>query len=225
MNPQFFGDDLDLFKYDLIINIMTEFKPDLHCFYFIPMMTRYCPKVKKGIPGSENDELIDHLYRVFDNEIIEKYCNSVQDYFSSRPVRVKIFRRLFFSSETRDKYFSNAKLLLPERSLIFLDPDTGLEPQKLSEKHLAYQELQMIYDKMDNHSILMVYQHHQQYKKTLEEYQKRIETKIRDKLKTEPLKIRNNAVTFFFVTKNKDVKKKLADVVDNYRDKYPSILK
>lgn len=37
MNPQFFGDPHDLFKYDLIFTIMERMKNDLSSFMFIHM--------------------------------------------------------------------------------------------------------------------------------------------------------------------------------------------
>ena len=57
MNPQFFGDSHDLFKYDLIFTIMERMKNDLTSFTFIPMLTKNRPPTNKDIAGTGNLQL------------------------------------------------------------------------------------------------------------------------------------------------------------------------
>ena len=82
-----------------------------------------------------------------------------------------------FGKPDRDSYFEAAKKLIDlfnqERCIVFLDPDTGLEPKgKADEKHVRNSELQVIWDALPKDWMLVFYQH-----KTNKSSQKWIEPK------------------------------------------------
>ena len=69
-----------------------------------------------------------------------------------------------FEQRDRNSYFEAAKNLMAsfnkECCIVFLDPDTGLEPKgKADEKHVRNSELQVIWDALPKDWMLVFYQH------------------------------------------------------------------
>ncbi len=65
----------------------------------------------------------------------------------------------YFSHRKRQSYFAGIESGLLSKSLILLDPDNGLEVKRSGEKHVLYSEVKELYERMDEDSILMVYQY------------------------------------------------------------------
>ncbi len=83
MNPQFFGDRHDLFKYDLVFTIMDRMKNDLSSFTFIPMLTKnHFPK-NLDIAGTDNQELWEIFNTLFGDGATHGYFEGIQHYFVS----------------------------------------------------------------------------------------------------------------------------------------------
>ena len=140
MNPQFFGDSHDLFKYDLIASIMQDLKEDLTSFTFVPMLTKNRKPKKKDIAGMDNDELWNFFNKFQGDDVADYYFKTIRKYFNSIGIKTKIFHKstLLFSKNNRVKYFDIVKADYPKNSLIFFDPDTGLQDHNITEKHLSY---------------------------------------------------------------------------------------
>jgi hypothetical protein len=51
MNPHFFGDRHDLFKFDLLAWAMKELRDDLSSFYFVPLLTKNRRWAKRDVAG------------------------------------------------------------------------------------------------------------------------------------------------------------------------------
>src|SRR5439155_19352607 len=68
-----------------------------------------------------------------------------------------------FAQSRRENYFHNIRSDALKSSVVFLDPDNGLEVpsmnSRIAEKYVRYSELQLLFLRMDNSSILVVYQH------------------------------------------------------------------
>jgi hypothetical protein len=172
MNGMFFGDTRDLFKFDLVRHIMKAF-PDLLSFTFVPMLTEEVSATRKkknatkdlglarknGRPGTRNHELMEDLGRLqeIDNDL--EYFHGIQSYFQKENIIVDVLHKDTFSHEHRVNYFEKVFANFPEISLIFLDPDTGLEVKNPTRRHLLYDEVKKIFERMDHQSILMIYQH------------------------------------------------------------------
>jgi len=105
--------------------------------------------------------------------------------------------------------------------LIFLDPDTGLKEKGATEKHLRYSELKDIYTKMDDNSILMIYQHHNRYRTKDQNFLETVSKKVFEEIGVRPACIDDNSIMFLFLTKNIPLKAKLEGVLEDYRKKYP----
>ncbi|MCK9591584.1 MAG: hypothetical protein M0Q91_06220 [Methanoregula sp.] len=78
MNPQFFGDNHDLFKYDLIFTIMDRMKEDLSSFTLFPMLTKNRPPKNKDNAGTGNPELWGIFNTLFGNGAAQGYFERIQ---------------------------------------------------------------------------------------------------------------------------------------------------
>jgi hypothetical protein len=222
MNPQFFGDSHDLFKYDLIASIMQDLKEDLTSFTFVPMLTKNRKPKKKDIAGMDNDELWNFFNKFQGDDVADYYFKTIRKYFNSIGIKTKIFHKstLLFSKNNRVKYFDIVKADYPKNSLIFFDPDTGLQDHNITEKHLSYSELKDFFDRMDNHSILMVYQHFFRDRKKHSDFPSAIASLVKEKINVNPIKIDDDSIMFLFLVRDPDLKQKLERAHDLYKKKY-----
>jgi hypothetical protein len=219
MNPQFFGDSHDFFKYDLIFTIMDRMRKDLSSFTFIPMLTRNRPP--KNNAGTDNQALWKVFNKLFSDGAMQEYFEGIRQYFISGGFRTKIFEERVFSHPDRKEYFKFVRAQLPMNSLIFLDPDTGLKEEGATEKHLRYSELRELFTDLDNNSILMIYQHHNRYRTKNQNFSEAVSKKVFEEIGVQPNCIDDNSIMFLFLTKNIPLKEKLEGVLEDYRKKYP----
>ena len=221
MNPQFFGDRHDLFKFDLIFTIMDRMKNDLSSFMFIPMLTKNRLQKNKDIAGADNLQLWQVFNTLFGDGAVPGYFEGIRQYFISGSFRTKIVNDHVFSHSNRKEYFDFVRAQLPTNSLIFLDPDTGLREEGATEKHLRYSELWSLLAKLDNNSILMVYQHHYRYRTKNQNFPEAIADKIEQEIGKRPVYIDNNSIMFLFLTKSDRLKEKLEGIIEEYKEKVP----
>ena len=165
MNIRFSGDTRDLFKFDLVRHLMKSF-PELASFTFIPMLTdradankaeeecrnrspeggksresRVTEQEPDGIPGKTAGDRGRHgLF----------YRNTVL--FPGGEHLIDVLQKDRFSHEHRLNYFARLFEQFPKKSLVFLDPDTGLEVKNPTRKHLLFDEVKKITDLMDDSS-------------------------------------------------------------------------
>lgn len=234
MNRIYFGDTRDLFKFDLVRHIMKSL-PKLACFTFVPMLTangttkggrknarQDMDKAKKaGKAGSQNRDLAWNLERLQEIENDLEYFSGIKAYFQKEHILIDILDEPQFTHTTRDRYFQNLFDNFPTRSLIFLDPDTGLEESKPTEKHLLLSEVKKIYDRMDARSIMMIYQHFP--RQPHNGYIVRRNRQLLDVTGTAPVTITDNEIVFFLIVKNEDFRSRLEQVVENYANCYPAL--
>jgi hypothetical protein len=232
MNISFSGDTRDLFKFDLVRHIMKSF-PDLDSFTFIPMLTDRDEKttrkksaktdlkkaVMAGKAGSQNRDLMEDMGKLQEIEDDMDYFAGVRSYFRKENIFVDILHKDRFSHEHRENYFKKMFEKFPEQSLIFLDPDTGLEVKNPTQRHLLFDELSMIADRMDTRSILMVYQHFP--RESHEGYVIDRCAKIAEVTGMKPVSITDNEIVFFLLAKNPKLREKLQDNVAKYANTYP----
>jgi hypothetical protein len=234
MNRIFFGDTRDLFKFDLVRHIMKAF-PDLASFTFVPMLTEdekltgtkktaskdlgLAQKNRKA--GTRNYELMVDMGRLQEINNDLAYFQGIRSYFSKENIIVDILHRDTFSHEHRDNYFKKVFEKFPEKSLIFLDPDTGLEVKNPTQRHLLFDEVKKIYDHMDNQSILMIYQHIPRVVRT--GYIRKRCSDIAAITHSRPETITDNEIVFFILTKNPLLKTRLWAVLGDYADQYVAL--
>ena len=221
MNPQFFRDRHDLFKYDLIFTIMDRMKNDLSSFRFIPMLTKNRPLKYKDIAGTGNLQLWEVFNTLFGDGGAQGYFEGIRQYFTSNGIRTIVSSNPIFSHSRRKEYFDFVCSQLPTNSLIFLDPDTGLKENDATEKHLRYTELRDLFTELDENSILMIYQHHHRYVTKNQNFPESIADKVQKEIGARPVYIDDNTIMFLFLTKKAHLKGKLEGIIEDYKKKYP----
>ena len=235
MNRIFFGDARDLFKFDLVRHIMKAF-PDLASFTFVPMLTEEELKTgtkktatkdlglaqKKGRAGTKNRELMEDMGRLQEIDDDLEYFHGVQSYFKKENIIVDILHKDTFSHEHRVNYFKKVFENFPINSLIFLDPDTGLEVKNPTQRHLLFAEVEKIYNHMDHQSVLMIYQHLPRV--TRDGYIRKRCGELAEITRSRPETITDNEIVFFIMTKNPQLKTRLCAVLGEYADKYNTLI-
>jgi hypothetical protein len=235
MNRMFFGDARDLFKFDLVRHIMKAF-PDLASFTFVPMLTQEESATgkkktatkdlgraqKNGRAGTRNLELMEAMGRLQEIDDDLAYFRGVQSYFKKENIIVDVLHRDTFLHEHRVNYFNKIFGNFPTNSLIFLDPDTGLEVKNPTKRHLLYGEVEKIYNRMDHQSVLMIYQHLPRV--TRDGYIKKRCRELAAFTHSRPETITDNEIVFFILTKNPQLKTRLCAVLGEYADKYNTLI-
>jgi hypothetical protein len=234
MNRMFFGDTRDLFKFDLVRHIMTVF-PDLASFTFIPMLTedenpsgtkKNAAKdlglaQKNGKAGTSNHELMVDMGHLQEIEDDLAYFDGIKSYFRKENILVDVLHKDTFSHEHRENYFKNVFENFPKKSLIFLDPDTGLEVKNPTQRHLLFDEVKKIFDRMDNNSIMMIYQHIP--RSVRESYIKKRCRDIAAVTHSRTETITDNEIVFFLLTKSPQFNDRLIAELREYADKYSTL--
>ena len=231
MNRLFFGDTRDLFKFDLVRHIMKAF-PDLASFTFIPMLTEADTPGKekkaaskdlglaqrKGKPGTLNRDLMVDMGRLQEIDDDLEYFQGIRSYFKKENIIVDVLHTNTFSHEHRENYFKQVFAAFPEKSLILLDPDTGLEVKNPTHRHLLFDEVKKIYEHMDNSSVLMIYQHIPRVIR--EGYIDKRCDELAAVIHSRPDTVTDNEIVFFIMTKNPQIKTRICAVLGDYEDNY-----
>lgn len=234
MNRKHFGDLRDLFKFDLVRHIMKSM-PGLTSFTFIPMLTEINEKtvpdsrtkkdmekaVKAGKAGSQNSNLFQHVSRLQEINNDLEYVQSLHSYFTNENILMDILHPHTFTHFERERYFQSIFANFPKKSLIFLDPDIGLEESKPDQRHLLFDEVKMIYDHLDVNSILLIYQHFP--RKVHENYIRQRCSQLSELTGSLPLTITDNEIIFFVCTKSPGMRERLELVLEKYADSYPAL--
>jgi hypothetical protein len=239
MKKQYFGDIRDLFKYDLIQRILKEIS-SLQKFTFIPMLTKYDPKrgdgnkrdfaraKKDGRPGTNNEKLIGFLKKYGEIDKDKRDFTKIGNYFKSKGIKVLIYKdkgHEYFEHKARDRYFKNIPGEYLHKSLVFVDPDIGLEVKNSTEKHLLYSKVRELYDRMDEGSILMIYQHFPRARSKHKEYSPPGRSnKLKEVTRDSPIWITDNEIVFFLLTKKGGLKNQLERIISRYKKDYPKRL-
>jgi hypothetical protein len=143
----------------------------------------------------------------------------IRRYFHSIGIAITIYSEdEFFSHGDRGKYFQGIGTKLLSNSLVFLDPDNGMEIKHSNRQHVMFGELKEQYDRMNNNSVLMVYQHSPRAKRY--EYIQERSGKLHNITGGHPSYISDNEIIFFFMTKKSAQGRRLSRALENYCKKY-----
>ncbi|MCU0420181.1 MAG: hypothetical protein MUC38_11070 [Cyclobacteriaceae bacterium] len=129
MNNKYFGNALDLFKFDLLTHLALSDQKEI---FYVGMITQ--PQPKELDPkyltyelGSRNEKLREFLQEKFTNPKAE--VSDITEYFTRVNVKLHNFSNgTWFEQETRDDYFQqviHGVKLLTRPSIVYLDPDVG----------------------------------------------------------------------------------------------------
>lgn len=241
MKKQYLGDVRDLFKYDLIQQVLRG-RSSLQEFTFIPMLTEYDPESqdgnkrdfakakKKGRPGANNGRLIEVLRKYKEVDRDKRDFIEIKEHFKSEDIEVLLYqdkRHKYFNHRMGDdEYFKNIPDDLLCKPLVFIDPDIGLQIKNPTNKHLLYREVKDLYGRMDEDSILMIYQHFPRARCKYPEYSPEGRS---NKLKQElelgnlPIYVSDREIMFFLLTKSDKLKSQLERIIERYKGDYPNL--
>ena len=203
MKNQFFGDNRDLFKYDLIQHIIQGIK-EIDKFSFVPMLTRNSGthgnqvERQKAKAGKYNYNLINYL----DKCILENRRNITEiiKYYKQIGISTFIYREsTYFVKSLRRDYFNSIPESFLKNSLILVYPDNILQVKKSKEEHFLYIDIKKLYDSMNDNASLMIFQYFPR------ECHDNYTAKRRDELfnitKEVPSIISDNVIMYLFLTK------------------------
>ena len=248
MKNYYFGDNRDLFKYDLISFLLEEGQKK--SFTYIPMLTKdnenSTAKYRnyKCAVGEKNEKLLSFLKKHSRKEE-ERNLEKIRDYFKSESIGVNLYKAKgkYFSRKNREAYFQGIPRKLLQSTLIFIDPDIGLEPPiaDVEENHLKYGELGRLLEKADASAVFMIFQFRSRVvpaslkpeadekigKRTLmtaTTHSKRIIDLIGGVRKGAYTYIRDKNIILFFICKDVSYSLALVTLLSKYKQKYPDRL-
>jgi hypothetical protein len=203
---QYFADERDLFKYDLLLELMQAM-PSLERLVLIPMLTPNDAggqgnKISYVAGGFRRDV---HAFLQGCIAAGERDITKLRSFFGGRTF--EYFPHLddaIFSGD-RDKYFARIPDDKLQKALIFFDPDTGLEPTGgFAPAHLRYKELAGVMKRTGPTSIGVVIQFLPRRNRELffEEVAKLVRKLLPD---TGLVGVENGALAFLLVVRNAQV--------------------
>jgi len=140
LNSKFFGNSLDLLKYDILTFILTQ-SDRLNLFY-IPMITEPLPKERNSkYVTYEVGRLNETLYQLMVDEFNKEYSDIslIKNYFLQRGINLSILNpdgqdrnsnASYFDEHCRKGYFDEAiqhYKNLANKTLVYIDPDVGCD--------------------------------------------------------------------------------------------------
>jgi hypothetical protein len=230
MKNQYFGDNRDLFKYDLITEIIKG-TPTIKKLAFIPMLTPNdssnhgeVRKIKKDKAGYKNGYLKDFLEPTHPMDKNQRDFRSIKEYFNRVGILVDIYNHNkdpFFTHSERDSYFKNIGSDFLKNALVFVDPDIGLEVKDSDERHILYSELGDLFKKSNR--IVMVFQYIPPYRKR-DSYIKLRLSNLR-RITYNLAYIADNHVIFFFLCNFLCLSGFLKqEILNRYAETYPQLI-
>ena len=223
MKNQYFGDVRDLFKYDLIQHIIYNSK-SLNNVLLTAMLTTDDAtnegnkfSYNKAKAGYKNSDLIGFLNSSF---LKKREIKNIINYFEETEIDFELITD-FITNTNRKTYFQQLVNKIKNNSLNFFDPDNGLEVNNYNEKHILFDEIEIVLDKMDDASTIMIYQHFPRVKRM--DYIKKRQNEIETKLSLPCCFISDNEVVFFFITKTQEQQSEIANILLTYKVKYPKL--
>jgi hypothetical protein len=173
MKHQYFGDRRDLFKYDLLLDVLSAI-PTLERLTFVPMLTPDDDSRQGNqiavLPGDRNPALAEFLNDCRQEK--RRDLRALREFMQEARVVYEPYRdNDFFNHSNRAEYFASIPASSLTKALVFLDPDIGLEPSSLRqlrrggpEKYLLYSEVAELVRRADPSCTVIVYQHLQRNK-------------------------------------------------------------
>ena len=204
MKNNFFADKHDFFKWDLLLTMMEDI-PELVRLTYVPMLT---PDDRGGdarhtAVGNRHTELFEFFDECLKQD--RRNIKKLRTFFREQGHEYTPYRDCsYFQHEDRTTYFEEIPNSALTQALVFLDPDTGLEPRTRpadADKYVCYADLPGIFRRMDGSSVLIVYQHftHRKWEEVVPDKCRRITHKLGT---GDCMCVSDSEVAFFAVAKS-----------------------
>ena len=224
MKDQYFADERDLLKYDLAI-YLTEELPGIERFTFIPMLTANDGSSEGGqisYPrGVGRPALYDFLQDCLRNDTrqVSRLREYFQDQHDFEYCPHGDTHDLEFTNSSREQYFKTIPDRNLERAIILLDPDIGLKARSATRgdlhKYLLNEEVKSVFNRMDERSVLIIYQHLPRLPRPTFIYGTQL--RLMESLRCPaPCSISDGSVALIMLTKGKDRRKALLKSLKTY---------
>lgn len=233
LKDQYFGDRRDIFKYDLLTEIALSL-PSGPTLTFVPMLT--CPDGKKegSLTAYDQDLSRDVIYSFLRDAVSTngRRLARLRQLMPQLGVDLFLFRGdsehdQYFEHPSRDDYFVAIPDRELSRSVLFLDPDVGLETGSVSymrrnglEKYLFYSELERLFHRASAKTILVVYQHLQNDKRRVRDDLRRRLRAVVQALHTSSATAVSDGEVAFLVTARDQVGEHAARVLSGYASRH-----
>lgn len=167
MKHQYFGDIIDLFKYDLLKTLSLDI--GFNQILFIPLLTENDNgndgnkrNYEKAQTGNKNQKLIDFFETKYSEHKHERNAKLIEEYFTTEDINFRFEPEEIFRNKNRKEYFSallsSLASLNAKNQMLYFDPDNGMEVKHNKDKHIKYQELKNHLDILCENSVLSVIQ-------------------------------------------------------------------
>ena len=157
MRDQWFSDVKDIVKWGVIDGLASEHRRATRILY-VAMRTRDDKKYRELVLDNGKSVPVA-IYKFF------RGIDRLGDLPWSSKVRFEPILE-FFEHRYRGAFFERVRVAISkgrktgERTVLFLDPDTGIEPPKtVDKKHVKESELRELFGALEPNDLLSVYQH------------------------------------------------------------------
>jgi len=230
MKNQYFGDNRDLFKFDLAQTLTEKSQQQLNQIYYIPMLTPNTTKPDgrqtdrcRAKAGHKNVKLVEYL----DNCIStgRRNIKEIKQYYHEENVKISIYQEdEYFTHAGRPAYFSQINQSLLNNSLILLDPDNGMEVKSSDEKHILYTEIEMLYNHMNENSVLMIFQYFPRIEHNKYTIQRKEDIKRCVGKDVNVYSIADDVIVFFLIAKTPAIAENVKNTVTAYQKLSPELI-
>jgi len=152
MKHQWYGDKRDIVKWGTLITLCQ--RHGLKRIFQVAMLTQDSEKAKLKCNGKMSDiplEVWNHFRDVKHVKQLGQDCG----------IEIEVFDE-DFRHGGRIAYFQKVLARvqqLCEPTVVFLDPDTGIQPNGLTLQHVSCQEISAVWQAIQEKSCLVIYQH------------------------------------------------------------------
>ena len=178
MKDQYFADKRDYFKWDFLEDLLCGC-PQLQTLTNITMLTRNDPTHEgnqtKYSQGNRREKLYVFLQRCLKDN--QRKVHQIRKYFRHSRFQHYPYRddsHSYYKYDSRKEYFCSIEAEKLSRSLVFFDPDVGLQVGTIAymkgadgkglDKYLFNESLSVVSQRCSNDSAIVVYQHLQRNK-------------------------------------------------------------
>lgn len=222
---KYYGDDRDYFKYDLISAVLEECA--FGSYGFVPMLTEHRFDNEGNIepkPSScKSQELLNFICS-HSKPDLNNWESWLKRYTSSYAT-VQPINSIYIGNEKRNAYWSkfNQVISMPE-SLIFFDPDTGVQAGRQSpikneeyEKYILNDEMPIILNMLSETSAFIIYQHLQfNSKKRESDIARKLEALSSMAAGVRASAYREKDLAFLFISKSSEIHERIQQALEKY---------
>lgn len=223
MKNQYFGDKRDLLKYSLLETLASRLPgiEQLTCIWLLtePAVNNdgnrlFAPRVDASRLECFLHECVSTNRRDVRN-LAMYVAGSEFAYFSYGDDP-----STYFSATSRKDYFGSIPLQALARSVVFFDPDNGLEPDKsCGVAHLSYEEFATVFTRMDRVSAAVVYQHLPRRSPAV--FWPELAAKVRSRLNCSAGYVAAGDVGFLIALRNVRTEQVVATALDDFSESWP----